>query len=112
VDCTDLNFFVVSVILQRETGGNLADIMQNIAHLIRERYKFYGKVRTLAAEGKLSAVILTILPFAVAAAIYIVNKGYIMTLYIEHVGKIMCGVALVLMVIGAFVMRRIVDIEV
>jgi tight adherence protein B len=112
VDCPDLNFFVVSVILQRETGGNLADIMQNIAHLIRERYKFYGKVRTLSAEGKLSAVVLTILPFAVAGVIYIVNRGYIMTLYIEHVGKIMCGVALILMVIGAFVMRRIVNIEV
>ena len=105
-------FFVVSVILQRETGGNLAEIMQNIAHLIRERYKFYGKVRTLAAEGKLSAVVLTLMPFAVAGALYIVNKKYIMTLFTEHVGKVMCGVALVLMVIGAFVMSRIVNIEV
>ena len=112
VDCPDLNFFVVSVILQRETGGNLAEIMQNIAHLIRERYKFHGKVKTLMAEGKLSAVVLTILPFAVAGALFIVNKQYIMTLFTEHVGKVMCGVALVLMVIGAFVMRRIVDIEV
>jgi len=112
VDCTDLNFFVVSVILQRETGGNLAEIMGNIAHLIRERYKFHGKVKTLTAEGKLSAMILTILPFAVAGALFIVNKSYIMTLFTEHVGKVMCGVALVLMVIGFFVMRRIVDIEV
>jgi tight adherence protein B len=112
VDCPDLTFFVVSVILQRETGGNLAEIMQNIAHLIRERFKFHGKVQTLSAEGKLSAVILTVLPFAVAGALFIVNKKYIMTLFTEHVGKIMCGVALVLMVIGAFVMRRIVDIEV
>ena len=112
VDCPDLVFFVVSVILQRETGGNLAEIMQNIAHLIRERYKFYGKVRTLAAEGKLSAVILTLMPFAVAGALFIVNKKYIMTLFTEHIGKVMCGVALVLMVIGAFVMSRIVNIEV
>jgi len=112
VDCPDLNFFVVSVILQRETGGNLAEIMGNIAHLIRERYKFHGKVKTLTAEGKLSAMILTILPFAVAGALFIVNKSYIMTLFTEHVGKVMCGVALVLMVIGFFVMRRIVDIEV
>jgi len=112
VDCPDLVFFVVSVILQRETGGNLAEIMQNSAHLIRERYKFYGKVKTLSAEGKLSAVILTIMPFAVAGALYIMNKKYIMTLFTEHIGKVMCGVALVLMVIGAFVMSRIVDIEV
>ena len=112
VDCSDLTFFVVSVILQRETGGNLAEIMQNIAHLIRERYKFYGKVKTLAAEGKLSAFILTLMPFAVAGALFIVNKKYIMTLFTEHIGKVMCGVALVLMVIGAFVMSRIVNIEV
>ena len=112
VDCPDLVFFVVSVILQRETGGNLAEIMQNIAHLIRERYKFYGKVKTLSAEGKLSAMILTLMPFAVAGALYIVNKKYIMTLFTEHVGKVMCGVALVMMVIGAIVMWRIVDIEV
>ncbi|MEA1948138.1 MAG: type II secretion system F family protein [Thermodesulfobacteriota bacterium] len=112
VDCTDLNFFVVSVILQRETGGNLAEIMQNIAYLIRERYKFHGKVKTLSAEGKLSAVILTLLPFAVGGALFILNKSYMMILFTEHIGKVMCGVAVVLMVIGAFVMRRIVDIEV
>lgn len=112
VDCPDLNFFAVSVILQRETGGNLAEIMQNIAHLIRERYKFYGKVRTLAAEGKLSMWVLISLPFFVAGAVYIVNRTYIMTLFTEHVGKIMCGVALILMIIGGFVMRRIVDIDV
>jgi tight adherence protein B len=112
VDCMDLNFLAVSVILQRETGGNLAEIMQNIAHLIRERYKFYGKVQTLSAEGKLSMWVLIALPFVVAGAIFILNRAYIMTLFTEHVGKIMCGVALVLMVIGAFVMRRIVDIDV
>jgi len=112
VDCPDLNFFSVSVILQRETGGNLAEIMQNIAHLIRERYKFYGKVRTLAAEGKLSMWVLISLPFFVAGAVYIVNRAYIMTLFTEHVGKIMLGVALILMIIGGFVMRRIVDIDV
>ena len=53
VDCPDLNFFVIAVILQRETGGNLAEIMENIAYLIRERFKLYGEVKTLAAEGKL-----------------------------------------------------------
>jgi tight adherence protein B len=112
VDCQDLNFFAVSVILQRETGGNLADIMQNIAHLIRERYKFYGKVRTLAAEGKLSMWVLIALPFAVACALYFVNRAYIMILFTEHIGKILLWVALVLMLIGAYVMRRIVDVEV
>jgi tight adherence protein B len=63
VDCPDLNFFVVAVILQRETGGNLAEIIENIATLIRERFKFFGKVRTLAAEGVLSMWVLLSLPF-------------------------------------------------
>ena len=111
-NCQDLNFFAISVILQRETGGNLAEIMQNIASLIRERFKFYGKVKTLAAEGKFSAIILFLLPFAVAGALFIVNKAYIMTLYKEHIGRILCGVAFVLMILGALVMRKIVDIEV
>ena len=111
-NCQDLNFFAISVILQRETGGNLAEIMQNIASLIRERFKFYGKVKTLAAEGKFSAIILFLLPFAVAGALFVVNTAYIMTLYKEHIGRILCGVAFVLMIFGALVMRKIVDIEV
>ena len=62
VDCSDLNFFIVATILQRETGGNLAEITQTIATLIRERFKFEDKVRVLSAEGKISAVILIALP--------------------------------------------------
>jgi tight adherence protein B len=112
VDCKDLTFFVIAVILQRETGGNLADIMQNIAHLIRERFKLYGKIRTLAAEGKLSMYVLLALPFFVGGALMVVNKPYIMTLFTEPAGKIMCGVALFMMLVGAYVMRRMVNIEV
>ena len=62
VDCPDMRFFVVSVILQRETGGNLAEIIEGLAHLIRERFKFRGKVRTLSAEGRLTGKILVVLP--------------------------------------------------
>jgi tight adherence protein B len=112
VDCQDLNFFVVAVILQRETGGNLAEIMENIAHLIRERFKLYGKVKTLAAEGKLSMWVLLSLPFFIFGALMVVNSKYVMTLFIEPVGRIMCGIALFMMLIGALVMRRIIDIDV
>ena len=112
VDCQDLNFFVVAVILQRETGGNLAEIMENIAHLIRERFKLYGKVKTLAAEGKLSMIILIALPFCIIGALLFVNPKYIMTLFTEYAGRIMIAGALFMMVIGAFVMSRIVKIEV
>ena len=112
VECQDLNFFVIAVILQRETGGNLAEIMENIAYLIRERYKLYGKVRTLAAEGKLSMYVLLALPFFIIGALFIVNPGYIKILFIEPAGRIMCGIALFMMFIGALVMRRMVNIKV
>ena len=82
VDCPDLNFFVISVILQKETGGNLAEILENIGHLIRERFKFYGRVRTLTAEGRLSAVVLIGLPFVIAFVIFLLNPEYIKILTI------------------------------
>lgn len=112
VECQDLNFFVVAVILQRETGGNLSEIMENIAYLIRERFKLYGKVKTLAAEGKLSMWVLLALPFFIIGALFVVNPAYIKDLFIEPVGRIMCGIALVMMFIGYLVMRRMVNIEV
>ena len=68
VDVPDLKFFTVSVIIQRESGGNLAEILESIARLIRERFKLQGKIKTLSAEGKLSAIILVGLPFFVVLA--------------------------------------------
>jgi tight adherence protein B len=112
VDCRDLNFFAVSVILQRETGGNLAEIIENIAHLIRERFKLLGKIKALCAEGKMSAIILAAIPFFVAIAIYVLHPKYIMTLVREPAGRIMVLVALCMMVFGAFVMKRIIKIKV
>jgi tight adherence protein B len=112
VDCQDLNFFVVSVILQRETGGNLAEIMEKIAHLIRERFKLLDKIRTLSAEGKLSAVILTAIPFVVATAVYIMNRTYISILWTDPAGRIMVAGAIVLMFMGFYVMIRIIKIKV
>ena len=65
IECEELKYFVMGVILQRETGGNLAELIETLANLIREKFKFEGKVRTLSAEGKLSAIILSALPFLV-----------------------------------------------
>jgi tight adherence protein B len=112
VDCADLRFFVVAVILQRETGGNLADIMENIAYLIRERFKLYGRVQTLAAEGKLSMWVLIALPFLIVGALFIINPTYIKILFYEPVGRIMCGGAILMMLMGFFVMKRMVNIKV
>jgi tight adherence protein B len=112
VDCSDLNFFVVAVILQRETGGNLAEVMEKIAHLIRERFKLLDRIQTLSAEGKLSAAILTAIPFVVAGMVYTMNRKYIMILVTEPAGRILILGAIILMLIGFYVMRRIIRIKV
>jgi len=112
VDCIDLNFFVTSIIIQRETGGNLAEILENIAYLIRERFKLYGKIRTLAAEGKISAYVLVGLPFFLAYFLYLQNPTYIATLITDPIGHVLIGIAVVLMIMGIFVMRKMIMIEV
>ncbi len=112
VDCPDLNFFVISVILQKETGGNLAEILENIGRLIRERFKFYGRVRALTAEGRLSAVVLIGLPFAIAFVIFLLNPEYIKILTTDPTGKIIVISALILMAIGTLTMKKMIKIEV
>ncbi len=112
VNCADLKFFVISVILQRETGGNLAEIIESLAYIIRERFKLYGKIRTLAAEGKLSAIILGSLPFVVMIALHFTSPAYIRVLFTDPAGKIILGISAFMMALGMFVMKKMVDIEV
>ncbi|MGD8801340.1 MAG: type II secretion system F family protein, partial [Desulfobacterales bacterium] len=81
IDCAEIRYFVVGVILQRETGGNLAELMGILSYLIREKFKFEGKVRTLSAEGRLSAVILIALPFLIAGWLQFSNPKYLSTLF-------------------------------
>jgi tight adherence protein B len=81
VDCPDVKFFVVSVILQRETGGNLAEIIESLAHLIRERFKFRGKVRVLSAEGRLSSIILLAIPVFMFLFLYITHRAFLDPLF-------------------------------
>lgn len=112
VECMDLRFFVVAVILQRETGGNLAEIIENLAQLIRERFKFRGKVRILSAEGKLSAGILVAIPFILFVALLLINPSYMGTLIQDPIGQTISTISLVMMIIGIFLIRRIIDIDV
>mgnify|MGYP000754852690 CR=1 FL=1 len=112
VDCPDLKFFVVSVNIQRETGGNLAEIISNIARLVRERFELFGQVRVLSAEGRMSAMILTALPFVVAAALYVINPEYMSLLYKEELGRAMALGAVVSMTLGIVVIRRMIKITI
>ncbi len=112
VPSPDVRYFVMAVIIQRETGGNLAELLGKLSELVRERFKLFAKVRALAAEGKLSAWILTALPFCVAGVIQILNPKYLSVLFTDPTGiKLVMG-ALVMMVIGVFAMWRIIDIRV
>ena len=112
VDCNEIKYFVVGVILQRETGGNLAELMDTLALLIRERFKFDGKVRTLSAEGKLSAVVLVCLPFSIIAYLKLSQPAYMNLLFTDPIGRVMAAVAGIMMIIGIFVMKKMVKIEV
>jgi len=112
VDCPDLKFFVVSVILQRETGGNLSEILEGLAHLMRERFKFRGKVRVLSAEGRLSAIVLLALPFVLITFLYITQRTFLDPLFYDPIGRILIYIAGVLMVLGVLLIRRIIKVEV
>ncbi|MBS1155445.1 MAG: pilus assembly protein TadB [Proteobacteria bacterium] len=112
VPITDLRYFVISVLIQRETGGNLAELLDNISTLIRARFKLLGTIRVLSAEGKLSAWILTILPFALAGVISIIHPKFLSILWIDPAGQKMVAGALIIMALGIFLMWRIIKIRV
>ncbi len=111
-DSTDLNYFVIAVLIQRDSGGNLAELLDNISAIVRARLKLYGQIRTLSAEGRLSAWILGGLPFATAAMINIVNPGFMKVLWEDPAGINFIYGALVMMVLGVLWMRKIIRIRV
>jgi len=108
----DLKFFVTAVTLQRQTGGDLAEILDKIAHLIRERFKLWGTVQALTGEGRLSGVVLLALPPLLFLAVYYLNPKYVMVLFTDPMGKQMLAVAVVLQVVGALVIKKIINIKV
>ena len=112
IDSQDLRYFVVSVILQRETGGNLAEVMESIAHIIRERFKFRDKVRVLSAEGKLSGVILCLLPLLVICYLQLFNPNYLTTLITEPIGQLIAVISASMMLLGVLLMKKTVTIEI
>ncbi|EON13727.1 MULTISPECIES: type II secretion system F family protein [Pandoraea] len=112
VPIDDLRYFITAVMIQRESGGNLAEIMTNIAELTRERLKLLQKVRVLSAEGRLSAIILEVLPFGAAGLLMIVNPTFLEVLWKDPAGIKISVTALGLMALGMLWMRRIVRIHV
>ena len=112
VPLPDVSYFVVAVMIQRESGGNLAELLDSISAILRARLKLMGEVRTLSAEGKLSAIILTALPFGVALMVNLVNPEFMKVLWTDPVGLKVVGGALFLMMLGILWMRSIIRIRV
>src|SRR5918994_88298 len=112
VGSADFRWAVLAVNIQREVGGNLAEILDNVSDTLRERATMRRQIRVLTAEGRLSAWVLAILPFAIAIYMFAVNPDYISLLFTTQIGLFMLGTAGVLMVLGILWMRKIVDIDV
>lgn len=108
----DLRFFVTAVAIQRQTGGDLAEILDKIGYVIRERYRILGQVKALTAEGRLSGVVLIALPFGLFFFMLHLKPDYVKLLWEHPTGRLMSYVGLFLQVLGAIVIKKIVDIKV
>lgn len=111
VPLADLRFFAISVLVQKETGGNIAEILEKISKLIRERIQFKQLVRTLTAEGRYSAGVLIALPIFMFFYMYTTNYDYISLLWKEELGQYMLFGAIVLQIVGSIIIKRIVTID-
>ncbi len=108
----DLKFFITAVLLQRQTGGDLAEILDNIGSLIRDRFRIWGQVQALTGEGRLSGVVLLALPLVLFVTVYQLNPKYVETLFTDPLGKKMLAFAVIMQIVGALVIRKIVNIKV
>lgn len=112
VPLTDLRYFIVAVIIQRESGGNLTEVLGNLSHLIRERLKLQTKIRVLSSEGRLSAWILALMPFALGAVLYLFNREFMEPLWHDPIGITILQWLAVMMVLGVLLLRHIIRIRV
>jgi tight adherence protein B len=111
IENEDLKFFAVAVIVQRETGGNLSEILEGLSRLIRERFKFQGRVRVLAAEGRMSATVLMGLPFFLVGLLSILDPEYIGVLFSDPIGMLIIACSLVMMSFGGVIIKKLVEIK-
>jgi tight adherence protein B len=112
VPSLDVHFFVSAVLLQKRTGGNLAEILDKLAYVIRERFKLRGRIRAVSAHGKMTATALSAIPAAVAVLMFFTNPDYVKFFFKDDTGNIMLGAALGLQFVGYLIMKKIVNIEV
>ena len=108
----DVRFFSTAVLIQRETGGNLSEILENLAHVVRERFKILRQVRVYTAHGRLTGYVLLGLPAFLAIALAFINPEHMQLLFTEKMGHMMLGATVIMQTIGYFWIRQVVKIEV
>jgi tight adherence protein B len=108
----DLQFFVTAVVIQRQAGGDLAEILTKIGYIVRERFKILGQVKALTGEGRISGVVLMGLPVCLFFAVYYLNPDYVMLLFNREIGRKLITGAIILQLVGAVCIKKIVDIKV
>jgi len=112
VDILDVKFFVTAILIQRETGGNLAEIIDKIAYVIRERFRVQGQLKIFTAQARMSGLILSLLPIGVAVLVAITNPEYLKPLWFERAGRIMIAIAVTLQILGMLAIRKIIRIKI
>jgi len=112
VPSLDVHFFVSAVLLQKRTGGNLAEILDKLAYVIRERFKLRGRIRAISAHGRMTGIALTCIPLGVGVIMFYVNPDYAKFFFTDDVGNIMLAAAITLQVIGYLIIKQIVKIEI
>lgn len=108
----DVQFFVSAVLLQKRTGGNLAEILDKLAYVIRERFKLRGRIRAISAHGKMTGVALTCIPIGVGVIMFFVNPEYVKFFFEDEVGNMMMAAAIAFQIVGYLIIKKIVSIEV
>jgi len=112
IPLVDVKFFVTAIAIQRESGGNLAEILDNLAHVVRERFKVLRQVRTHTAHGRFTGFVLLALPAALAIGLSFIAPDQMDLLFKEPMGRMMLGVAMVMQTVGFFWIRKVIKIEV
>jgi len=112
VKSDDFDLVITAVLIQRQVGGNLAEILDSIAHTIKERVRIKGEIKTLTAQGRISGLIIGLLPVALTVIIYLLNPGYLNLLFTTQTGLIMLVSAVLGQILGVLIIRKIISIEV
>lgn len=111
IESEDLELMITAILIQRETGGNLSEILDNISDTIRERITIQGEVKTLTAQGKMSGIIVGVMPLILGVILYFANKEYMMVLFTTTPGRIALGVAFINEIIGVMLISKIIKID-